>query len=128
MLRRPRLRTDPGKKFTRRLSFSGWEAWEQLVLTYAGQASICLIRQNINALNIEIAYDSIVLHACVLDPNTETSVDLERIRTDLEESLELFVRPAPKVLLQTAVGVNGPEWEGYSHMSIYKAHWSTQEE
>jgi hypothetical protein len=128
MLRRPRLRPDPGKTFTRRLSFSGWEAWEQLVLTYAGQASICLIRQTINALNVQIAYDRVVLHACVLEQNAETSLDLERIRSELEESLKLFVTPAPEVLLETATGINGPEWEGYAHMSIYKAHWSTQDE
>lgn len=128
MLRRPRLRPDPGKKLSRRLSFSGRDAWEQLVLTYAGQASICLIRQNVDALNIEIEYDRIVLHACVLEQNTETSLDLERIRSELEQTLELFVTPTPEVLLETAVGINGPEWEGFWHMSIYKAHWSTRED
>ncbi|MFC7502145.1 hypothetical protein [Nocardioides sp. GCM10030258] len=98
------------------------------MLYLAGQASVCLIRQNVDALNVEIGYDRIILHACVLEQNAETDADLEQIRDELEESLELFVTPAPKVLLTVATGINGPEWDGFHNMSIYKAHWSTRED
>lgn len=124
MFRRPRHRF-PGQRWSRRISFSGREAWELLVRDLACQASVCLIRQNVDALNIEIEYDRIVLHACVLEHDPLTTVDLERVRGELEETLD-HVIPAPEVLLETTVGVNGPEWDGFEHMSIYKAHWSTR--
>lgn len=98
------------------------------MLTYAGQASIGQIRQNVDAVNVDVGYARIILHACVLEQNAETSFDLEKIRSELEQILELFVTPAPEVLLETTNGVNGPEWDGFEHLSIYKAHWSTRED
>lgn len=99
-----------------------------MVLGEAVQASICLIGPNVSALNVEIEYERVTLHASILEQDAETAVDLERIRSELEESLELFVTPAPQVLLDTVVGENGLEWDGFFHMSIYKTHASTRGE
>lgn len=97
------------------------------ILMYAGQASICLIDQNVDALNVEIQNDCIILHACILRPSVDTEASLAQIRNYLEETLRLFVSPVPKVLLKVAYGINDDDWDGWSHMSIYKAHWRTRE-
>lgn len=127
MFGRPRLRPDPGQHRSRRLSFSGRDGWELFVSNLAVQASIGQIRQNVDALNVEIGYDRVILHACFLDQDAETTLDLECIRGELEATLDLHATPRPEVLLETTVGINGPEWDGWWHTSIYKAHWSTRE-
>ncbi|KRB78839.1 hypothetical protein ASE01_23670 [Nocardioides sp. Root190] len=55
-----------------------------------------------------------------------TDADLEAIRLELEEMLDHVV-PRPKVSLETTVGVTGPEWDGWWHMSVYRRHWSAYE-
>lgn len=86
------------------------------------------IRQNVDAVNVDVGYARVILYACVLEQNVATSSDLEKIRSELEQTRELFVTPAPEVLLETTNVVNGPGWDGFEHLSIYKAHWSTRED
>ncbi|WP_309631425.1 PPOX class F420-dependent oxidoreductase [Nocardioides zeae] len=93
----------------------------------AGQASVCRIGPNVDAITVEIEYDRVVLHAFVYEEKPATSSDLEQIRAELDDSLARIVVPAPSVTLETVVAVNDPRWDGWWHMSIYKAHHSARE-
>lgn len=128
MARLPRLTPEPGKRRKRRLSLTGWTAWNFIVRDCVCQASVMRIRPNLDALNVEVEMDRVILHAVVLQENDlETTTDLQDIREDVIEFLGRWVTPVPEVLIETYVGEIGLNWDGFYHMSIYRSHWSTRE-